>query len=207
MVKKVWETESTGDEEAYYAWRAHARPRPQYAITLFDSRLRRRAVAVTAARPGSRILDIGTGTGKQALAFGAAGYDVVGIDLSEDMLRVATRKNRYRNVRFEVARATELPFEDETFDVYTVAFALHDMPRYIRGRAVRAMARVTRAGGTIVVVAYGLPRNRALRFLVYHVARLWEKFYPEFIASDLDALPSQSGVEVRERAPVLLGTA
>ena len=50
-------------------------------------------------------------------------------------------------------------------------------------------------------------RTRVGRFLVYHSVRLWEKFYPEFIASDLEALLRQTGVEVTHKAPVLLGTA
>jgi ubiquinone/menaquinone biosynthesis C-methylase UbiE len=40
----------------------------------------------------SKILDVATGTGKQAFAFAKRGYDVTGIDLSEAMLKVASSK-------------------------------------------------------------------------------------------------------------------
>jgi ubiquinone/menaquinone biosynthesis C-methylase UbiE len=46
-----------------------------------------------------KILDVCTGTGTQAFAFAKRGYEVVGIDLSEEMLRVANKKNKYENVR------------------------------------------------------------------------------------------------------------
>lgn len=55
------------------------------------SRLRGRIVDFTGAEKGSRILDVATGTGKQAFAFAEKGYDVTGIDLSEAMLKVARR--------------------------------------------------------------------------------------------------------------------
>ena len=86
---------------------------------------------------------------------------VIGIDLSEAMLRVARRKNGLPNVTFQRADATALPFEDANFDAACVSFALHEMPATIRERVVREMARVTKVGGTVVVVDYALPRNRA----------------------------------------------
>lgn len=68
-------------------------------------------------KKGSRILDVATGTGKQAYAFAKRGYDVTGIDLSRDMLKIAIAQNKYDIAKFEIADATKLPFKDNMFDV------------------------------------------------------------------------------------------
>ena len=168
--------------------------------------MRGRVVDFTNVKKGSRILDIGTGTGKQAFAFAEKGYDVTGIDLSEAMLKVANKKNRYKNVNFQVADATNLPFEDNSFDVSSVSFALHDMPLTIRERVLKEIVRVTKPAGMIVIVDYALPENKIGRFLIYRFVRLYEReYYSRFIKSDLEALLRKSGIEIKEELRVLLG--
>ena len=201
-------SEPRDDEEEYYSGlRKAARTlAPFYdAVTLPISGLRHRVVDFASAGRGSRVLDVGTGTGKQAFAFAKRGYDVVGIDISEDMLEIANRKNNYENVRFQLARATSLPFEDGSFDVSCVSFALHDMTSAVREKALKEMVRVTKPRGVLVIVDYGLPRNKLGRFLVYRFVKLYEKYYPEFIKSDFETLLRRSGVEIQEQRSVLLG--
>jgi 2-polyprenyl-3-methyl-5-hydroxy-6-metoxy-1,4-benzoquinol methylase len=56
-------------------------------VAVFISGLRGKVVDFTNPGSGSRILDVATGTGKQAFAFAKKGYDVIGVDLSEAMLK------------------------------------------------------------------------------------------------------------------------
>lgn len=197
------------DEEVkYYAWlrKTAGILAPFYdTVAVVISSVRDKVVDFTSAKNGSKILDVCTGTGKQAFAFAKKGYDIVGIDLSEDMLKVASRKNKYENVKFQVAEATNLPFEDNCFDVCCVSFALHDMILTIREKALKEMVRVTKRKGTIVIVDYALPKNRITRFLVYHIVKLYEPYYPEFITSDLEKLLRKLDIETEEELPVLLG--
>lgn len=204
----------TDDEEKYYTLtkKVFGILAPFYdAMTMFVSfgmmsALRDKVVAFTNAGNGSKILDVATGTGKQAFAFAKKGYDVIGIDISEAMLEVANRKNKYKNAKFKVADATNLPFEDSRFDVSCVSFALHDMPAGIREKVLKEMVRVTKPDGMIIIVDYALPKNMIGRFLIYHFVKLWERyFYPEFIKSDLEALLVKCGIGVQEELPVLLG--
>jgi len=164
---------------------------------LTDKLIRDRVVSFADARSGSRILDVATGTGKQAFAFGRRGYDVIGIDISEAMLKVAIRKNKYENVRFEGFDATNLAFEDNSFDVSCASFALHDMPLTIRERALKEMVRVTEATGMILIVDYALPQNKIGASLVRGLVELYEgAYYANFIESDLARLLSRIGVEI-----------
>lgn len=197
------------EEKQYYSLvkRTFDTLAPFYDVVVIPlSRVRDKVVNFTEAKIGSKILDVATGTGKQAFAFAKRGYDVIGVDLSEVMLKVATKENRYGNLNFEVADATNLPFRDNGFDVSCVSFALHEMPLTIREKALKEMVRVTKPEGMIVIVDYALPENRAGRFLVYHFVRLWEnKHYSKFVKSDLDTLLTNLQVKVKEELPVLLG--
>nr|MDO8135510.1 class I SAM-dependent methyltransferase [Candidatus Njordarchaeum guaymaensis] len=176
-------------------------------MEVFIPGLRDRVVDFANARSGSRVLDVGTGTGKLALAFAKRGYYVVGVDLSEDMLRVAKRNNRYKNARFEFADATKLPFDDSYFDVSCTSFVLHDMPPPIREKALKEMVRVTRPKGVMVIVDYALPRNQFLNQAVYHFTRFYEsKYYPEFAKkSELNSVLRKLGIKIKEEVRVLFG--
>lgn len=175
-------------------------------VTVPISKIRDKVVDYTNAKNGLRILDVGTGTGKQAFAFAKRGYDVTGIDLSEDMLKVAAKKNKYENVKFIDADAANLPFKDSSFDVSSVSFALHDMLLSIREKAVKEMARVTKQEGMVVIIDYALPENSIRRFLIYHFIKLYEgKYYIEFIKSEFEALLRKSGIEIIEKFPILAG--
>jgi demethylmenaquinone methyltransferase/2-methoxy-6-polyprenyl-1,4-benzoquinol methylase len=135
------------------------------------------------------------------------GYNVVGIDLSEDMLNVANRKNKYGNVKFEVADATDMPFEDNCFDVSSASFALHDMSLTIREKVLKEMVRVTKPRGIIVIVDYALPKDKICRNLIYHLVRSYEsRYYPEFIKSDLKALLRKMGVEIEKEVSIMSGS-
>jgi demethylmenaquinone methyltransferase/2-methoxy-6-polyprenyl-1,4-benzoquinol methylase len=197
------------EEKEYYSLikRIFALWAPFYdAFVIPISRVRGKVVDFTNPRNGSKILDVATGTGKQAFAFAKRGYEVIGIDLSEAMLNVANKKNKYGNAKFEVADATNLPFGDNSFDVSCVSFGLHDMPLFIREKALKEMVRVTKPEGRIIIVDYALPKSKISRFLIYHFINLYEgKYYSNFIKSDLEPLLRKTGIEIKEELPVLLG--
>ena len=198
----------TQEEHEYYSLnrRVYASFAPFYELVVSPiAPLRCRVAALAGVDARARVLDVATGTGAQARAFAEKAREVVGVDLSESMLRVARRKSRARNLIYQHADATALPFDDASFGVSCVSFALHEMPNTIRARVVGEMARVTRAGGTVVVVDY---RRRAgtLGEVIHRFVKLYERErYAEFIGSDLLGLIRTAGIEVREDRAMLLG--
>jgi ubiquinone/menaquinone biosynthesis C-methylase UbiE len=168
--------------------------------------VRKKIMEMAGAGEGAEILDVATGTGKQAFAFARNGYKVTGVDLSEDMLKIARRNNKYANLDLKEVDAACLPFEYGKFDVSCVSFALHDMPSEIRKRVVREMVRVTRPGGVIVVADYAVPKNMVVRYFSYRFIRWFEsKYYPEFIKNDLPGLLTRAGIRIEAERGVLLG--
>ena len=121
-------------------------------------RWRERAVELARVGPGSRALDVATGTGDLAVALRAAGAEVVGCDFSEEMLERARRKEP--SARFEWADALALPYEDDSFDAATVGFGARNFSDL--GRGLREMARVVRPGGRVVVLEITTPQKPPL---------------------------------------------
>ena len=201
----------TDEERHYYAlnakaWRILA---PFYDTIVFPlKRLRRDVAELSGVGPASRVLDVATGTGAQAVAFAETGAEVVGIDLSESMLRIARRKSGGRNVTLGIADARELPFEDAHFDVCCVSHGLHEMPVSVRQQALLEMARVTKRNGKLVIVDYALPENPIASKLVYHLVKLYERDnYAEFVRSDLHAMLDRAGFVAGTEARVAPGAA
>jgi len=211
MTQETARAERTEEERDYYALqrRVYSVFAHVYDAVVFPlRRLRREVASMVDLGPGARVLDVATGTGEQALAFAEKACEVVGIDLSAAMLRVARRKSRSPNVTFQQGDASELPFDDASFDACCVSFALHEMPASVRERVVREMARVTRPGGAFIMVDYGLPRGRFAGGLVYEAVKLYERdHYAEFVKSDVAALVESAGFEIRDQRPVLAGAA
>ena len=133
-------------------------------------RWRERAADLACVGPGSRVLDVATGTGDLALELARrVGPDgeVVGSDFSEAMLARARSKTATRNraasivtPRFEWGDALELPYADATFDAATVGFGARNFADL--GRGIAEMARVVRPGGRVVVLDFTTPTRPPL---------------------------------------------
>lgn len=69
---------------------------------------------------GLKILDVGAGTGRLALALHKAGAQVTALDVSFEMLKVLANKNN--KIETVIGEAQNLPFADKTFDYVSAAF-------------------------------------------------------------------------------------
>jgi demethylmenaquinone methyltransferase/2-methoxy-6-polyprenyl-1,4-benzoquinol methylase len=121
-------------------------------------RWRERAVDLARVGPGSRALDVATGTGDLAIELSRRGADVVGSDFSEGMLAKARAKAP--ELRWEQADAMALPYDDDAFDAATVGFGARNFGDLERG--LREMARVVRPGGRVVVLEITTPQKPPL---------------------------------------------
>jgi demethylmenaquinone methyltransferase / 2-methoxy-6-polyprenyl-1,4-benzoquinol methylase len=121
-------------------------------------RWRERAADLARVGPGTRALDVATGTGDLAIALARRGGEVVGSDFSEGMLERARLKSPA--VRWEQANAMALPYPDDAFDAATVGFGARNFSDL--GRGLREMVRVVRPGGRVVVLEITTPTRPPL---------------------------------------------
>ena len=123
----------------------------------------RGVVELLAHVPGERILDLGCGTGHLTAYIAESGAEVVGIDSSEDMVRVASQN--YPNILFEVADARSLPYVAE-FDAVFSNAVLH----WVRPpeAVIESVWRALRPGGRFVAEFGGENNIRAIMTAVGH---------------------------------------
>jgi ubiquinone/menaquinone biosynthesis C-methylase UbiE len=115
-----------------------------------DARLER----LLPLRGDERALDVGTGTGALAFALAARVREVVAVDSDSEMLDHA-RVAAPANVEVIEADATQLPFDDFSFDVAATVRLLHHVRR--PEVVIAELVRVTRPGGTLLVVDQTAP--------------------------------------------------
>src|SRR5579875_417419 len=121
-----------------------------------DARAARLAESVrgfVAPAGDERALDVGTGAGALALALAPLVHEVVGVDPVPELLGLARERGRGRgraNVRFVEGDGTRLPFPSGSFDLAGTARTLHHVGR--PELVVSELARVTRAGGRVLVI-------------------------------------------------------
>jgi ubiquinone/menaquinone biosynthesis C-methylase UbiE len=105
-------------------------------------------------RSTERVLDVATGSGNAALAAARRGCDVVGVDYVPAKLDRARRRAEAEGLQVEFIEgdAEALPFADGTFDVVSSVFGAMFAPN--QEQAAAELARVTRSGGRIGIVAH-----------------------------------------------------
>jgi demethylmenaquinone methyltransferase/2-methoxy-6-polyprenyl-1,4-benzoquinol methylase len=133
-----------------------------------DPRWRRFLVSRVSVAPTETVLDVATGTAAVAIELARqTGASVVGLDQSDEMLAAGRRRiERARladRVRLVHGNAERLPFQDGEFDALTFTYLL----RYVDdpSATMRELARVTRRGGTIASLEFGVPPARPWRAL------------------------------------------
>ena len=108
--------------------------------------------------PGSRLVDVGCGTGTLALAAGRAGHRVVAVEPDAEMAALASDVLASEVV---VAGLPDLPLADDSFDTVLASFVLNhvDDPR----TCAREVARVAAPGGVVRATIWGsAPQPQAL---------------------------------------------
>ena len=122
-----------------------------------------------APRPGQRLLDVAGGTGDISFRFlKRAGYGhATVLDLTEPMLvegrQRAEADQLADSLNWVVGDAMALPFEDNTFDVYTISFGIRNVTR--PQEALNEAFRVLKPGGRLMVLEFSQLPNDGLQKL------------------------------------------
>jgi demethylmenaquinone methyltransferase / 2-methoxy-6-polyprenyl-1,4-benzoquinol methylase len=139
-----------------------------------NARWRRRMVDAIAQADPALVCDVATGTAGVALQLARRTHArVVGLDLSEEMLRRGLDNVREANmdarIQFVVGNGERLPFTDGAFDALTFTYLF----RYVEDpqATLRELARVVKPGGKIATLEFLVPRHVAWRALWWFYTR------------------------------------
>lgn len=144
-----------------------------------------------APRSGQRLLDVAGGTGDISFRFlkRAKGADAVVLDLTESMLNEGRKRAEAEELSSQLdwvtGDAMALPFEDNTFDVYTISFGIRNVTRI--EDALGEAYRVLRPGGRLMVLEFSqLPVDGMQRLYDLYSFNIIPRM-GELIANDRDS--------------------
>lgn len=155
------------------------------------------------------VLDIAGGTGDVTFAVARTKKPrhIQCTDLVPEMLEVAQDHLKQGAgagipIDFAVVDAHDIPYEDKSFDVVTMAYGIRNMPD--RPRALLEMYRVLKPGGSLVCLEFSTPPNRVWRalyhFYLQHFIPFWgglitgDKEGFVYLARSIRAFPDQEGL-------------
>ena len=150
---------------------------------------RKKTVRKSGAIAGMSVLDLACGTGDLSFDFketvGESGK-VIGTDFSEGMLEIAREKAGIRNIAIEFvnADALNLPFDENIFDICSIAFGIRNVDDV--ERCLFEMARVVKSGGKVSILEFGTP-NGFFKYLYRIYSKLFIPLIAKLISYDKKA--------------------
>ena len=115
---------------------------------------------------GEKILDAGCGNGRLLDFFKGREIDYIGIDNSEKLVEIA--RNKYPQVKFQVADVLQLPFPDNYFNkIFSIAVFHHIPSKELRLQFLKEAKRALRPEGFLILTVWNLwPRFKTLKLLL-----------------------------------------
>ena len=104
------------------------------------------------------LLDLGCGNGRHTLMFSAKASQIVGVDFSSSILKIANEKRNLEginNVSFVMADSTSLPFRNNTFSCIFILATLHNIPmQENRLNTVQQIKKILVDGGSCLITVW-----------------------------------------------------
>lgn len=150
-------------------------------------------------------VDVACGTGDVAFLL-AETYprgEIIGVDLTREMIDLANRRNRFPHVRFECREMSRLALPDDSVDILTGSYALRNAPDL--GEALAEFRRVVKPGGLLAFLDFSKPESPLAQAFQYRLLRFWGGFWglalhanPEvhgYISQSLKKFPDAAALE------------
>ena len=150
------------------------------------------------SRADGKVLEVAVGTGLN-LPFYDPGLDVVGIDLSPDMIAIARRRalEAGRDIDLTVGDAHHLDFADGSFDTVVSTYSLCNIPDL--EQALGEMHRVLRAGGRLILVDHIGSSSKPILSFQKIVEPLSIRFGGDHLTRRPSLIVERLGFEITER--------
>ena len=157
---------------------------------------------ISLAVSGKTVLELATGPGLIAKHIAHSAKSVVATDFASKMIETAKKGEIPQNVSFEVADATDLRFEDKSFDVVVIANALHIIPA--PQKALSEIERVLKDGGILIAPNFIERESKTKNLWQKILTLVGIKFAHEWTAGEYKAFLEENGWQV-EKSEVIKG--
>ncbi|WP_216827653.1 class I SAM-dependent methyltransferase [Alkalihalobacterium elongatum] len=136
-------------------------------------------------RKGERrkALDVATGAGHTAITLSELVYEVVAVDITPNMLKLAeshAKTKGIHNISFAIGDVENLSFPDDSFDIVTCRIAAHHFPEL--RRAVAEMHRVLTKKGKLIIVDNYIPEDSGTNNRINEIEKLRDPSHNECIS-------------------------
>lgn len=188
---------------------AESAPRYDFATRALslgqDASWKRKLVAALPEIVSPVCVDVACGTGDVTflLAERYGDGEFVGVDLTQEMIDLAKRRNGFEQVRFECGEMSRLKMGDATVDVITGSYAIRNAPDL--SEALAEFHRVLKPGGTLALLDFSKPGSAFIQGLQFQLLRVWGGFWglvlhgnPEvhgYISKSLRSFPDAASLE------------
>lgn len=148
-----------------------------------------------------KVLDLCTGTATNALKIAELKplSEVIGIDLSKDMLKIAQGKaerSKVPNIKLYHMDATNMRFHDKFFDKILLSLVLHEVEEDLAEKILAEAKRVLKDDGEIIVTEWEKSRKLFCRAVFLPIEFLEPKPFKSFIEKDLYRYFERYGLKV-----------
>ncbi len=184
-------------------------PKYDFITRLFsfwqDAKWKRDLIAALPPVVAPHCLDLACGTGDIAFLL-AKQYpkgQIIGLDLTEEMLVLARQVNQYENVQFVKGDMGQLDIESGSIDIVTGGYALRNAPDL--KQALAEIHRVLKAGGTAGFLDFSKPAVSWKQKLEYYLLKGWTGLWGlilhrnhevySYIAESLNAFPDRRTIQ------------
>lgn len=123
-----------------------------FLLSPFMRSVRRGVLEIAFRLQPKKILDVACGTGDQLRLLSENGFEAMGVDMSESMLRVCRRANPASDCLLQ--DATAMAFQNHCFDLVMISFALHETGWESAEKILQDIHRVLKPSGHLLVVDY-----------------------------------------------------
>lgn len=143
---------------------------------------------------GTKVLDAGCAAGRDSIVLSDQGLEVIGLDLSEGLIRIAS--STYPRITFVQGDFLSLPFEDNMFDgIWSHASLVHMETKQDAEDAIAEFYRVLCLGGVLFVVVKTSEKETDI---VVDKLSNHDRFFRYYSQKEMDGILTGQGFEIIE---------